>query len=317
MPIKLTPRYLLLLKLSVWTILHGQEPYIDDQVQLVRHETDSLHYYVVQDCDIYAEGWDTLPQTRFWRLVMQLSPDTSLINISTTRQILGGVSTYWWDSKSSRRKERYKDSIHRKYKLPKKAEAYITSGKSHFYKHHHVFPVLGPAIDAFTEEGVDPWFAQAILLIESPGQLQRSTAGAYGSFQLMKKVAKEQGLVINDTLDEREDPIKSARGAARLIRSVCLPNTRKILAKYDLTYQETDIWFRLMVMHVYHAGTRNVKGLLRRIKPTEGGIPLIKKVWSTTYRRFGNASQNYSQVALASMLELDRILFWNYEIQCR
>ena len=60
-------------------------------------------------------------------------------------------------------------------------------------------------IKVFESSGVDPWYAQAILLIESPGQMKKSRDGAYGPFQLMPKVARAQGLTVNRYTDERED----------------------------------------------------------------------------------------------------------------
>ncbi|MEM6806692.1 MAG: hypothetical protein AAF696_35150, partial [Bacteroidota bacterium] len=121
-------------------------------------------------------------------------------------------------------------------------------------------------------------------------------------------VAREVGLVVNDTLDEREDFYKSAQGAARLIRRTCLPKARQLCRDYRLHYQETDLWFRLLVMHVYHAGIGNVRRVVRKMRPKEGGIEFIKKIWQTKARRFGNASQNYSQITLASLLELDELI---------
>ncbi len=56
---------------------------------------------------------------------------------------------------------------------------------------------------------VDPWYAQSILLIESPGQMKKSISGAYGAFQLMPGVARAQGLIVNKTLDERKKSLKN------------------------------------------------------------------------------------------------------------
>lgn len=282
-------------------------PFEIAEVEQVEEAWMGMCQKILQDSTLYAEGWDTLPQTKFWRLAMQLDPQTSLINIAKSREILGTISTRDWDKKKERHKKAYKDSIRKELHLDKKAEIYITSGKNHFYKFHKVIPSISKAIDVFMEEDVDPWYAQSILLIESPGKLQLSTAGAYGPFQLMAGVAKEQGLTVNKFQDDRKDFEKSAKGAARLIRRTCLPKTRSMLEDLNISYKEDDIWFRLLVLHVYHAGARNVKGVLRKIKPKEGGIELLTQIWQTEYRRFGNASQNYSQIALASLFELHEL----------
>ena len=169
-------------------------------------------------------------------------------------------------------------------------------------------PGIGKGIEAFQENGVDPWYAQAILLIESPGQLHMSPVGAYGSFQLMKNVAVEYGLVVNDSLDEREDFSRAAFAASELIRRRCLPQVRAMLRKRELSYSETDLWFRLLVLHAYHAGAGNVESVLAKIQPQGGGVELMKQVWTTEVGGFKNASQNYSQIAIASFLRMEEVM---------
>jgi tetratricopeptide (TPR) repeat protein len=156
---------------------------------------------------------------------------------------------------------------------------------------------------------VDPWYAQAILLIESPGKSNtKSNVGANGPFQLMRSVARAQGLKVNKTVDERTDLERSAYGASRLLSRICIPYTRAMLDSAHLTYNETDLWFRLLVMHCYHAGAGNVAGVIRKINPTQGGMQLIQQVWQTTYGGFKNSSQNYSQLVLAAFTNFDAIV---------
>ena len=76
--------------------------------------------------------------------------------------------------------------------------------KSEFYLFKQVYPSLAPGVSAFEKNNVDPWYAQAILLIESPAQLKKSVVGAYGAFQLMPAVARAQGLKVNSKIDERK-----------------------------------------------------------------------------------------------------------------
>jgi tetratricopeptide (TPR) repeat protein len=68
------------------------------------------------------------------------------------------------------------------------------------------------------------------------------------------------------------------------------------------------LWFRLLVLHAYHAGAGNVAGVIRKINPCEGGMQLIQTVWQTTYGGFKNASQNYSQLALAAFCNFDQMV---------
>jgi hypothetical protein len=56
------------------------------------------------------------------------------------------------------------------------------------------------------------------------------------------------------------------------------------------------------VLHIYHAGAGNVRLAVNKMAPTQGGQEFIKRLWQTETARFKNASQNYSQVALAAMV---------------
>ena len=263
---------------------------------------------VVQDSTLYTQGWDTLIQPAFWRKAMQIGPDSCIINIAKTREVVGIVATSFIRAKSNRQKKRYEDSIRTEYNLRQRDEIYFTTGRNHFYKFESLLHSIDKAVDIFMANQTDPWYAQAILLIESPGRLQFSTDGAYGAFQLMEGVAREMGLKVNKEEDEREHFERSAEAAARFLRTVCIPETRNLCNRYNLKYRENDLWFRLLVMHVYHAGARNVNRVLKKIRPKSGGLELITTMWQTKSRRFGNASQNYSQIALASLLELDEVL---------
>jgi hypothetical protein len=58
-------------------------------------------------------------------------------------------------------------------------------------------------------------------------------------------------------------------------------------------------------MHSYHAGAGNVKKALFAFRPTEGNLNLIYTLWHTETNHFKSASQNYSQLVLAAMLEVN------------
>jgi hypothetical protein len=254
---------------------------------------------------IFKDKWHDLPQPNFWKQIMLLSPDSCLINIADNRLVLEKKSFLEWRSQTEVQKSRYKDSLRKIYDLNSNVQINVTSGKNDFYKFEEVYPSISKGVAEFEKYGVDPWYAQAILLIESPGQLIKSNVGAYGAFQLMPSVARSQGLIVTKTVDERKDFEKSAMGSAKLISRICIPEAKKILNDYHISYNENDLWFRLFVLHVYHAGAMNVKAVVNKIQPTIGSQDLILKMWQTSAASFGNSSQNYSQLALASQLILN------------
>ncbi len=264
-------------------------------------------YSYIKDVEIY-NGWNSLPQPAFWRRVIDLTEDSAIINLPVERKIFGVIATKEWNSKSELQKSLFKDSIRKQFGVPDSSSLYITVGKKEFYTYKKVIPTIGDAIKVFSAEGTDPWYAQVILLIESPGKIQKSSVGAYGPFQLMKGVARKFGLVVNKYVDEREDFDKSAMGAARLLGRVCIPETKRILNAHNIPYNESELWFRLMVLHVYHAGAGNVAKVVNKICPSEGGMALIREMWRNEAGGFRNASQNYTQIGLASLIRFEELV---------
>jgi hypothetical protein len=124
----------------------------------------------------------------------------------------------------------------------------------------------------------------------------------------MKSVGLKYGLKINSKIDERGNLDKSAVAACKLISTICIPYTNKILGKYNIAWCETDLWYRLLVLHVYHAGAGNVAKALQVMQPEVGNMAMIKQLWNTNAGGFQNCSQNYSQVAIAQLFELEDYL---------
>ena len=271
-------------------------------------EEDSASHIVIDPEALYVERWDTLAQPIFWKSIMNLSADTCIINDASSREVLGYVGKGEWHKQSEEQKKAYKDSVRLAYCLDFDTKIYITSGKKDFYLIEEVIPSISRAIDVFKGNTVDPWFAQAILLIESPGKLKYSRTGAFGSFQLMKSVARSLGLTVNKTIDERKDFDKSALAASQLLKTICIPHARRILCDKDIDPVGDELWFKLLVLHIYHAGARNVEGLLCQLDEPLQGMELIQWMWTNEWGNFKNASQNYSQVAIAAMLCLQDIV---------
>lgn len=258
---------------------------------------------------LFEDRWDVLAQPQFWKQIMLLAPDSCLVNVASTRQVLKKMSLKDWNRQTEAEKDSTRAELRAQFGLDPTTRIYVTSGKNDFYQFNEVYPQLSKGVSAFERYGVDPWYAQAILLIECPGQMKKSISGAYGSFQLMPDVARAAGLTVNATVDERKDFDRCAYGSASLIRRVCIPEAKRILDSHNLTYNETDLWFRLFVLHVYHAGSLNVAAVVNKIQPTVGSQQLILDMWQNTAGGFGNNSQNYTQLALAAQLILHEMVY--------
>ena len=304
-------KLLVILLVLVFPFLGNSQTYFN--VLEVTPYSDSNTVYYVPDEQLITERWDLLAQPNFWKKVMALSPDSCIVNVARTREILFYTSFVDWQKQTEEEKDSVRKAIRVNYGLDSNERLYVTSGKSHFYQVEKVIPSLSKGIEVFEREGVNPWYAQTILLIESPGKVAYSSVGAYGPFQLMKSVARTYGLTVNRKIDERKDFEKSAEAASKLLRISCIPNAKRILERNNITYNENDLWFKLFVLHIYHAGAGNVGGLIDKMKPKTGGLNLITEMWQTEYKGFKNASQNYSQVALASNLILEEMMYSNCE----
>ena len=275
---------------------------------------DSCSHEMIDPEMLVVERWDILAQSKFWKTIITTTKDTCVINIASTRQILDYIIKDVWFEQTEKEKKIFKDSVKDYYCLDTNTRLYITTGKKEFYQIEQVIPSLETAINIFQENNVDPWFAQSILLIESPAQLNYSSVGAYGPFQIMKRVARDMGLIVNKHVDERKDFNKSAFAASELLRRICIPQAYRILCNVGGIEPEGDeLWFKLFVLHIYHAGTRNVESLLNQLDQPLQGMELIKWMWRNEYGNFKNASQNYSQIAIAAMLTLKDIVLSDCE----
>jgi len=270
---------------------------------------DTLKLNFVSLPAIYSEGWDTLPQARFWKDVITMTSDTCVINVASCRKPLDKVSRSIWMDQSEPEKIKYKDSICCAYNFDEGTNLFVTAGKGEFYELKKALPDISKAIKVFQQNNCDPFYAQTILLIESPGKYRsKSYVGANGPFQLMRSVARRYGLRVYKGHDDRTDLEKAARVAAKLINNSCVPYVKSYLHERNISFNETDIWFRLLVLHAYHAGAGSVRCVINQLNPSGGGVELFRQIWQTECDRFKNQSQNYSQIALASLLTFDEIV---------
>lgn len=284
----------------------AQSSFEKEKIEVTQGESQSI----LMDADqLFGDRWNTLPQPIFWREIMKLSPDSCLVNVAANRQILVRMAWKDWAKQTEAQKTAFKDSLRLVHGLNPSEAIYVTTGKSDFYKFKDVYPQLSKGVAAFERFGVDPWYAQAILLIESPGQLKKSSVGAYGAFQLMPSVARSHGLIVNSSVDERANFDRCAYGAASVLSKVCIPEAKRILTSKNIKFNDNDLWFRLFVLHVYHAGAMNVRAVVDKINPEAGSKELITAMWQNSAGGFGNNSQNYTQLALASQLILHEMVY--------
>lgn len=278
------------------------------EITTVKAPGDMFMSYLRIPC-VYNEGWDTLAEVKFWRRIITLEKDSSLANVYGTRQILRAIPRKTIDSLEARGRLDYlRSDLCREYGLDEGTRIKFTAGKKWFYQQYDGINLkMARAIHLFDSFGTDPFYAQSVLLIESPGtHLAKSSSGAYGHFQLMPYVARQFGLRVDRYRDERTNFERSAYAAARLFKEVCVPYARKWCDMYGYKPDESSLWFKLLVLHCYNAGAGTVGSAMGTIPSGFSGNELIKKLWHTNYGRFQTESQNYSQIALACYLEYEK-----------
>ena len=164
-----------------------------NDIETISVKKDTNEFTFVKTPGLFDDKWDTLAQPSFWRQVMILPPDSCVLNVARTRQILHKESLKNWDKLGDDQKEMARMKLRKLYGLDSTERIFMTTGKSDFYQFDLVYPSIKRGIEVFKENDTDPWYAQAILMIESPGKLKHSVSGAYGPFQLMKSVARNHG----------------------------------------------------------------------------------------------------------------------------
>lgn len=257
--------------------------------------------------NVIGEGWDTMPEINFWRRIISTSADSSVANIFATRTCLKTFSRHAIDSfEKAGKLEVLREEIRNQYNAPAGSRIIFTSGRKWFYNFEPVKGKIGRGMKIFDSLGVDPFYAQTVLLIESPGSSkQKSIAGAYGHFQIMPFNARKYGLRVDQYKDEREDFDRSAWVSAMLFKETFIPLAYRWCQELGFTPDEHALWFKLLVMHCYNAGPYGVKSAMKVVPNHNQGNKLIHKLWHTTAPYFPSEAQNYSQLAIACYLEFE------------
>ncbi|MSP57252.1 MAG: hypothetical protein EXR17_00135 [Flavobacteriaceae bacterium] len=246
--------------------------------------------------------FSTTPPVLFWSRVITTSKDSCIVVHKDTRRILKTIGSDCLDTLVKYNKlDSLADWYRNQYNYDSVQVIKFVRGKKDFFDFSKVGILVDDAKKIFELYNVNPIYAQFILLIESPNNPKASSSsGAVGHYQLMPFVAKKYKLVVSKARDDRQDFDKSSMAAAKLLRDYCIPNARNISISIGLSPDENALWFQLLVMHVYNAGAGNVRKAVLFIGHCSDGNELILTLWKTHVGAFGNSSQNYSQLALAS-----------------
>ena len=73
---------------------------------------------------IIAEGWSDLAQPKFWKQIMNLSPDSCIINIASSRVIIATMSIRDWKAQTEVQKGLYRDSVRLAHNLDSEARIF-------------------------------------------------------------------------------------------------------------------------------------------------------------------------------------------------
>jgi hypothetical protein len=268
------------------------------------NEIDSSQSWCIADINSTPENNWLLhqPEIDFWMRNISLSEDSFLVVDQNSRSVMDVLSKKAVLEIEKGGNLKCLGQLYRGVCFDTdEAQIKFVRGRASFFDYAKIAPKMNEAFQIFSDNKVNPIYAQLLLLIESPNNSKAiSSAGAVGHFQLMPSVAKKYGLKVNTRIDERTNFSRSAMASAKLFKYYCIPNAVKICNQLELTFDDADLWFQLLVLHVYNAGAGNVKKAALLHQGVSSGTELIQKLWHTKLGAFGNSSQNYSQLCLAS-----------------
>ncbi len=95
----------------------------------------------------------------------------------------------------------------------------------------------------------------SIVFVESRFNKNSSYRGAGGYWQMMAATARNMGLRVDRWVDERKDPIKSTKAAAKYLKTL---------------YEQYDSW--LLALAAYNAGTRPINCVARKCRVMDGEL---------------------------------------------
>jgi len=154
----------------------------------------------------------------------------------------------------------------------------------------------------------------SIVLVESGFEKNSSYRGAGGYWQMMAATARNMGLRVDRSVDERRDPIKSTKAAAKYLKTL---------------YEQYDSW--LLALAAYNAGTRPISCVAKRCCVKDGALygrklpahsaVYVSKVMAAIYilrepQKYGFEHPNYRRhtdydpVLVNTPLSLEEVAQW-------
>jgi len=113
---------------------------------------------------------------------------------------------------------------------------------------------LPQMIEILESKGV-PAGMVSIVFVESRFEKTASYRGAGGYWQMMAVTARKMGLRVDRSVDERRDPIKSTKAAAKYLKKL---------------YKQYDSW--LLALAAYNAGSRPINCVARKCRVKDGEL---------------------------------------------
>jgi membrane-bound lytic murein transglycosylase D len=140
------------------------------------------------------------------------------------------------------------------------------------------FPMIEQVL---REEGVPDELKYLALIESALNPRARSSAGAIGMWQFMSATGRAYGLKVNHWVDERQDPEKATRAAARHLRDL---------------HNQFDDWH--LALAAYNSGSGRVTQALRRV----GGRPKDGKTFWEIYEYLPRETRNYVPMYIAAVM---------------
>ncbi len=128
-----------------------QESKLDYGKINVRCTKDGVCRVFIENNEMYTEGLDTLENTKFWRKIMSLSPDSGIVNIKGTRERLLLISEKDWNTIRAEKGDLWLDSIRTSRSLDSTQKIVFTTGKKDFYQIEKAYIEIEQGIKIFEQ----------------------------------------------------------------------------------------------------------------------------------------------------------------------